>query len=63
LVDRLNEILGTKLSALHGNARVGEVKHSLADISLARTSLGYEPGIGFEEGLARTVDWFRAGGD
>jgi UDP-glucose 4-epimerase len=63
LVDRLNGILGTSLSALHGSARLGDVKHSLADISSARMSLGYEPGIGFEEGLERTVAWFRAGGE
>jgi UDP-glucose 4-epimerase len=39
--------------------RTGDVKHSLADISLARRHLKYEPGVGFEAGLDRTVAWYR----
>jgi nucleoside-diphosphate-sugar epimerase len=39
--------------------RAGDVKHSLADISAAREALGYEPKVSFEEGLKRTVDWYR----
>jgi nucleoside-diphosphate-sugar epimerase len=41
------------------SARAGDVKHSLADISLAKKHLNYSPEIGFEEGLRRTVDWYR----
>jgi UDP-N-acetylglucosamine 4-epimerase len=40
--------------------RVGDVKHSLADISLARELIGYTPQVGFREGLARTVKWYLA---
>jgi UDP-glucose 4-epimerase len=36
------------------------VRHSLADIGAARQALGYEPLVGLEEGLRKTVDWFRA---
>src|SRR5271156_3169326 len=39
--------------------RAGDVKHSLADMSLAKKHLGYEPTVGFEEGLRRTVEWYR----
>jgi UDP-glucose 4-epimerase len=39
--------------------RAGDVRDSLADIVAARAALGYEPRIGFEEGLARTVAWYR----
>jgi len=39
--------------------RPGDVKHSLADISLARQHLGYSPTIDFKEGLRRTVAWYR----
>jgi UDP-glucose 4-epimerase len=39
--------------------RRGDVRHSLADITKARACLGYEPKIGFEEGLRRTVAWYR----
>jgi UDP-glucose 4-epimerase len=42
--------------------RPGDVKHSLADISLARDLLGYEPEILFAEGLSRTIEWYRARG-
>jgi nucleoside-diphosphate-sugar epimerase len=35
------------------------VKHSLADLALAEKHLGYEPTVGFEEGLQRTIEWYR----
>jgi UDP-glucose 4-epimerase len=40
--------------------RAGDIKHSLADISRAQQKLGYEPLVNFEEGLRRTVEWYRA---
>jgi nucleoside-diphosphate-sugar epimerase len=42
-----------------GPAREGDIRESLADISAAQKAFGYEPSIGFEEGLARTVAWYR----
>lgn len=42
--------------------REGDIKHSLADISLAKKALGYEPKVNFEEGLKRTVEWYRGEG-
>lgn len=39
--------------------RAGDVKHSLADLSLGRKHLRYEPKVGFEEGLQRTIEWYR----
>lgn len=39
--------------------RTGDVRHSLADISHAERSLGYRPSVSFEDGLRRTVDWYR----
>ncbi len=44
----------------HGAERSGDIKHSLADISLAAQNLGYKPKVDFEEGLRRTVDWYRS---
>jgi UDP-glucose 4-epimerase len=44
----------------HGAERGGDIKHSLADISLAAQNLGYKPKVDFEEGLRRTVDWYRS---
>jgi nucleoside-diphosphate-sugar epimerase len=46
-------------SPIYGKERGGDIKHSLADISLAETYLGYKPRIDFEEGLRRTVEWYR----
>ena len=43
----------------YGPERGGDIKHSLADISKAETALGYKPKVDFEEGLRRTVDWYR----
>ncbi len=44
---------------LYGPARDGDVRDSLADITAAREALGYAPQVGFEEGLRRTVAWYR----
>jgi nucleoside-diphosphate-sugar epimerase len=43
----------------YGPDRAGDVRDSLADISAAREAMGYVPGVGFEEGLRRTVAWYR----
>ncbi|MCY3831862.1 MAG: SDR family oxidoreductase [Chloroflexi bacterium] len=59
LVARLNAILGTDLAPIYAAERPGDIKHSRADISLARALLDYEPGVDFDEGLRRTVDWYR----
>jgi nucleoside-diphosphate-sugar epimerase len=45
--------------AQYGAERGGDIKHSLADISRAEQSLGYRPTVDFEEGLRRTVEWYR----
>jgi len=47
-------------SPLHDAERGGDIKHSLADISQAEQCLGYKAAVGFEEGLRRTVDWYRS---
>ena len=39
--------------------RVGDVRESMADITQARELLGYETQVHFEEGLRRTIDWYR----
>jgi nucleoside-diphosphate-sugar epimerase len=58
LAGMLNEIMGTDLSPTHGSEKIGDVKHSLADIGKARSILGYEPVVDFREGLKRTVSWY-----
>ena len=56
----LSEIVGSEMKPQYGDSRPGDVRHSLADIGQARTLLGYDPQVSFEEGLRRTVEWVRA---
>ncbi|MBZ0267952.1 LPS biosynthesis protein WbpP, partial [bacterium] len=51
--------LASDLRAEHVETRAGDVRVSEASIERARTVLGYEPVVGFEEGLDRTCRWFR----
>ncbi len=44
----------------YGPERGGDIKHSLADISKAESGLGFKPIVNFEEGLRRTVEWYRS---
>ena len=48
----------SEISFIHGSAREGDVRHSLADISKAKDKLGYEIEVLFKEGLKRTVKWY-----
>ena len=60
LLETLKRITGRiDAEAEYKEARVGDVRHSLADISRARRFLGYEPQIGLEEGLRRTIEWWQ----
>jgi len=59
LVKQLENILGLNAQVEYLPARAGDVRDSLADIGLAERLLGYLPRVSVEDGLARTVDWFR----
>jgi UDP-glucose 4-epimerase len=59
LVDVLNRLLGTHVQPRHAPPRVGDVRESLADITQARNLLGYEPQVDFEEGLRRSIAYYR----
>lgn len=56
----LNGILGVQIAPHYADPRAGDIRHSAADISLARATLSYEPKISFAEGLRRTIEWMRA---
>ena len=58
LLDILATELGVTVAPKHTDPRAGDVRNSHADISAARRDLGYEPGVSFREGLARTLAWF-----
>lgn len=61
LVERINKVMGTRLTAEHEAPRPGDIKHSLAGIDKIQEKLGFEVQVGLDEGLSRTVAHFRAG--
>lgn len=58
LVDRIGRLVGHSVEVHHAPPRVGDVRHSLADIKRARDVLGYQPGD-LDAALAEVVDWYR----
>lgn len=59
LVKSLNDLHGTNIEPIYDDPRPGDVRHSHADISKAQDLLGYEPEIGFEKGIERTIEYLR----
>jgi nucleoside-diphosphate-sugar epimerase len=59
VVSSLNNLLGTNIPSNYGSPRVGDIKHSLADISRAGNDLKYVPIVDFDAGLRMTVEWYR----
>jgi len=55
----LKQLTGYSGNVTYEKDRAGDVKHSLADISLAAKHLGYRPHVDFEAGLKKTVEWYR----
>ena len=55
----LTESLGVSIEPNFGPDRAGDIKHSNADISLAREYLGYDPDWSFERGIKAAIDWYR----
>jgi UDP-glucose 4-epimerase len=56
----LEKFAGRPAHANYAEPREGDIRDSQADISLAREKLGYQPRVGFEEGLRRTWEWYCA---
>ena len=59
LIDALNKLLGTQVEPKFAPPRAGDIRESMADITMARTRLGYEPQVDFFEGLRRSIDYYR----
>jgi nucleoside-diphosphate-sugar epimerase len=62
LLRLISRISGTAPSPRFEPAREGDIRHTHADISLARSLIGYDPQVPLEEGVRRTVAWFSARG-
>jgi nucleoside-diphosphate-sugar epimerase len=58
LLRHIGSLVGSEPGARYEDARLGDVKHSHADVSAARRDLGYSPSVSVEEGLRLTLEWF-----
>jgi nucleoside-diphosphate-sugar epimerase len=59
LFREMKKIVGATAEPTYAEPRAGDVRDSQADIRKAREILGYEPIVSFEEGLERTIEWYR----
>jgi nucleoside-diphosphate-sugar epimerase len=59
LVAELRELLGSDVEPVYEAARAGDIRHSLADLSLATAELGYTPGVLLRDGLNRTIEHYQ----
>lgn len=59
LYDAIKKYLNSNIEATHREPREGDIRNSLADISLAKNLLGYEPTMNFESGLVKTIEYFK----
>jgi nucleoside-diphosphate-sugar epimerase len=59
LLARLKEILASDIEPIHEASRAGDVRDSQASIEAAERALGYRVSVGFEDGLRKTVAWYR----
>jgi UDP-glucose 4-epimerase len=60
LITALNDLLGLNVQPQLAPPRPGDIRESMADITHARTLLGYEPQVDFHEGLRRSIDYYRS---
>jgi nucleoside-diphosphate-sugar epimerase len=59
LFSAMRDLIGANVTPVYVETRAGDVRDSQADIAKARRILRYEPIVSFEDGLARTVAWYR----
>lgn len=59
LLNQMKEFLGSDIEPIHESPRAGDVRDSQASIEAAQQGFGYRVSVGFEEGLRRTVEWYR----
>jgi UDP-glucose 4-epimerase len=59
MLAQVNKLEGKNIAAIFAPVRAGDILHSQADVTKARTMMGYQAKTTFEEGLRRTIDWYR----
>jgi len=58
IIALINDLVGKNIEPLYTDPRPGDIKHSLADISLAEKLLGFKPIVPFEQGLQEAISWY-----
>jgi len=59
VIDMVNELVGKNIKPIYDAPRPGDVRHSLADITLAQKLIGFKPTVSFKEGLQKAISWYR----
>ena len=59
VIGMINKLVGKNVKPIYAPSRAGDVKHSLADITLARKTIGFNPAISFQQGLEKAIGWYR----
>jgi len=59
IIALINDLFGKNIKPLYTDPRPGDIKHSLADITLAEKTIGYKPTVSFHEGLQLAINWYR----
>ncbi len=59
IIDMINDLAGKNIKPVYDPPRPGDVKHSLADITLAKKTIGFKPTVPFKQGLQLAIDWYR----
>lgn len=59
VAEQIQDQTETDAAIVHTESRDGDIDHSRADISAANAALGYDPTVSFEDGLERTLEWYR----
>ncbi len=60
LVQKINELAGKNVQPEYSKSKKGDIKHSFAAIEAAKKYLNYSPRVYFDDGLKKTVDWYRS---
>ena len=63
VLETLGEVLGAPVATNRVEKQAGDVSHTFADATRARTELGWAPTVALREGLARQAEWHRSLGD
>jgi UDP-glucose 4-epimerase len=58
-IDVINDTVGKNIKPIYADPRPGDIKHSLADITLAQNLLGFKPSVSFKQGLQKAISWYR----